>query len=257
MHKRIVRKKIKRYCMYLALAIISTLSVYSALIRDPHAVGPLHKDQLILWSKKAGIVVQTITVEGNEHTPKEDIIAYSKIHPGMPVLGLDLQALAHDVGRLPWINRVAIKRRVNGHISISVVEHKPLCVFFDGTKHMLVSSNFTPITEINQGEHTSLPHTKGYNAPKKLARLLQKIMPYPTVAQHTICFELVNDLRWNLHLKNGGVILLPEEKSQKALKRLQSLIEKRSNILQNSSTIDLRIPGRVIIQKKPYDPKNH
>ena len=65
-----------------------------------------------------------------------------------------------------------------------------------------------------------------------------------------ISFSLVDDRRWNINLKNGVKILLPETNILETLKMLKK-IDIEYNILNgNFVEIDLRIHGKYFIKPK-------
>ena len=257
-HKRVIFYKVKRLTFLSVIALLLPISVYYAIKRDKYDVGPLHKDNLILYSQKCGFFVKSIKVLGAHNTGPNEIIAASKIHKGLPLLSLDLNAVTHSISRLPWIHNVKIKRHISsGSILIEVQEHKPFCVVYEDNQHWLIAHSGQKIQEVNGKNYAHLPRTKGANAPQHLQDLYEQIQKHQAFLMPLIeSSEYINNRRWSLFLTNKNVILLPEKNVPQALKRLSALLEQRPNSLDTTKSIDLRIPGRVIIQKKPCQKKS-
>jgi cell division protein FtsQ len=59
---------------------------------------------------------------------------------------------------------------------------------------------------------------------------------------------LVGERRWNLRLKNGIDVLLPESGAAAALERLVALDREKNLITRDILAIDLRLPDRVTVR---------
>ena len=59
---------------------------------------------------------------------------------------------------------------------------------------------------------------------------------------------LINERRWNLNLKNGITILLPEKQFSLSLKKINNLNKKHNFLASNLVEIDLRDKNKIIFQ---------
>jgi cell division protein FtsQ len=61
----------------------------------------------------------------------------------------------------------------------------------------------------------------------------------------------VGERRWNLQLKNGITVMLPEGHEQVALKRLHDLQTSQTLLDRPLVFIDMRLPDRLAVRVKP------
>jgi cell division protein FtsQ len=59
---------------------------------------------------------------------------------------------------------------------------------------------------------------------------------------------LVAERRWNLHLKNGVEVLLPEDRPEQALRILANLDRSKQLLSRDIVTVDLRLADRVTVR---------
>ncbi len=71
---------------------------------------------------------------------------------------------------------------------------------------------------------------------------------YPTLADNLRAAVLVAQRRWNLRLRNGIEIKLPETGVDTALSTLVRLDGERNLMSRDIAVIDLRLPDRVSVQ---------
>ena len=97
-------------------------------------------------------------------------------------------------------------------------------------------------------QFSSLPLVVGVGAERKARELLALIDEYPTVSSQLYASVLVADRRWNLKLRNGMEILLPESGVERALDTLVALDRDKKFLSRDIVAIDLRLPDRVTVK---------
>jgi hypothetical protein len=78
--------------------------------------------------KHPRLQVHAIDVRGMGRTTREEVIAYAGLKPGMPILAIDLDAMAMRVRAHPWIQSATLRRQLPDRVSIEVVEHEPTLI---------------------------------------------------------------------------------------------------------------------------------
>src|SRR5262249_26924272 len=78
---------------------------------------------------------------------------------------------------------------------------------------------------------------------------LDLVRSFPEIAQATESSVLVAERRWNLHLKNGVEVLLPEIEPQQALRTLVELDRSKKLLSRDIVLVDLRLSDRVIVRQ--------
>jgi cell division protein FtsQ len=69
------------------------------------------------------------------------------------------------------------------------------------------------------------------------------------IAQLTESSVLVAERRWNLRLKNGVEVLLPESEADQALRILVDLDRSKKLLSRDIVAVDLRLPDRVTVRQ--------
>lgn len=75
--------------------------------------------------ESARLRVSSVEVLGSGRARWDDLQAYTDLHVGDAILGLDLDTIAAGVRRHPWIKSATVRRRLPDRVTIDVVEHQP------------------------------------------------------------------------------------------------------------------------------------
>ncbi len=76
------------------------------------------------------------------------------------------------------------------------------------------------------------------------------LMAEPSIAQNTDKIELVGKRRWDITLRNGVMVKLPERETGLALRRLSMMIDDRMVDMASVTVIDLRAHDRAFVEYK-------
>jgi cell division protein FtsQ len=106
--------------------------------------------------------------------------------------------------------------------------------------------------DVAPGRVTNLPLIVGAGANTAAAALLPLVSARPRLAQRLAALVRVDDRRWNLNLKDGGVILLPAIGEAAALLRLDALDRQARLLDLGFARIDLRDPEMILV--RPHGP---
>ncbi len=90
----------------------------------------------------------------------------------------------------------------------------------------------------------------GEGANLTAAQMLPMIRSRPRLMQRLEALVRVDDRRWDLRLKDGGLIQLPAEGEESALIQLDELDQKARILDLGFSRIDLRDPEMVAVRPK-------
>jgi cell division protein FtsQ len=93
-----------------------------------------------------------------------------------------------------------------------------------------------------------LPLVVGGGAQARAKEFLALLEPYPTLRDFVRAAVLVGERRWNLRLKNGIDVELPESGAATALAQLVALDREKNLITRDIAVIDLRLPDRVTVR---------
>ena len=94
-----------------------------------------------------------------------------------------------------------------------------------------------------------LPIFVGMNSNKN-ANVILSLIKESDINLNYLSFSLIDQRRWNISLKNGVKILLPETKLLDTLKLLNKVVSKYNILNGNFIEIDLRIYGKYFLKPK-------
>jgi cell division protein FtsQ len=95
---------------------------------------------------------------------------------------------------------------------------------------------------------TSLPLVVGKGAEARAKDFLALLDRYPQVRAVTKAAIFVGERRWNLRLKDGLDIRLPENDIDKALAALSKLDQEDKLFSRDIVAVDMRLPDRLVVQ---------
>ena len=96
-----------------------------------------------------------------------------------------------------------------------------------------------------------LPMVVGPGAPIAANALLTTLEKYPSLSGRILAAVRVGERRWDLHLKNGIDVMLPEGHEAEALERLLQLHQEHALMDRPLVAIDLRLPDRLVVRPRP------
>ena len=198
-------------------------------------------------SAGAGFKVKDILVTGRKQVSAEELLASLSIKQGMPIFGFNIVDAEKSVSDISWVKGDVISRRLPDTIVVELQEREPVALWQHQKKIFLIDRDGAVLSADNLAIWQQLPLVVGEGAEKNAMSLLDLLQAEPTVAGELVSAVRVEERRWNLHLRNGIIVKLPERDVELAISRLAAL-EKQKNILgRNIATIDLRQPERIMV----------
>jgi cell division protein FtsQ len=195
-----------------------------------------------------GFSVQDVRLEGRRHANKTRLIKALGLRRGDPILTFDLAAARQRLRALPWVRDASVKRRLPDMIQISVKERKPMALWQRKGKLVLVDTYGVVITNRNLTRFRNLVIIVGKDAPRHAATLFAMLDSEPALARKVTAAVRVGARRWNVRVKPGIRIQLPETDPHLAWHRLARLNQQQKLLSRNVKTIDLRLPGKLIVE---------
>ena len=195
-----------------------------------------------------GFRLQAVHVEGATSEASADILRASGLARNEPILGLDLNAVRGRVEHVGWVKSARIVRLLPDSLVISVVQRDAAAVWQHDGRSLVVDGQGRPIPEANAGEFAELPLVVGAGANLAAPQMLPMIRARPRLMQRLEALVRVDDRRWDLRLKDGGLIQLPAQDEESALIQLDQLDQKARILDLGFSRIDLRDPELVAVR---------
>jgi cell division protein FtsQ len=197
-----------------------------------------------------GFSITDIHLQGASPAAQGEILAAANLKPGQPILGLDLNAVRASVEKVGWVDHARVIRLLPDTVVIAVDQRPLMAVWEHGGRAMVVANNGAVVSQVDPAHFTALPLVVGDGANLAASAILPQIQSRPRLAARLESMIRVDGRRWNLRLKDGGLIFLPAEAEGAALTRLDDL-DRTSRILDlGLARIDLRDPEMVVVRPR-------
>ena len=201
----------------------------------------------------AGLVVDAIKIVGEEVVSEEVIIDAAQIKIGEPILAVDIEGVIDRIEQLKWVNTVAVRREYSGGIVINVLEHKPAALWQVDNKLWIVSDEGVQIDDENLEYFTYLPMISGIGAEAELEKLLAAVSTNTDLFDRVETASWVGGRRWDLYLKNGIKIMLPEEELTTAWQSLAEFEQQEQLLARNILAVDFRVKDKTVVRLTPQE----
>jgi cell division protein FtsQ len=198
-----------------------------------------------------GFRVDNIHLQGASPIAQKQIIAAANLRTGVPILDVDLAAMRERVRQVPWVADARVIRLLPDTLVIAVMQRPLMAVWEHDGKTVVVADNGALAPDVSPAKFLTLPLIVGDGANLAAAAILPMVMSRPRLAQHLNALVRVDDRRWNLNMKDGGVILLPDRDETEALSRLDALDQTAKILDLGFERIDLRDPEMVLVRPRP------
>lgn len=221
-------------------AIVHALSPAATLVTMRARFGAL--------AATAGLRVRDVVIEGRATTPEPLLRAALGVSRGDPILGFSVAAARARIETLASVERVAVERRLPATIVVALTERRPYAVWQNQGRFTLIDRSGTVLQDQDAAKTQGLPLIVGLGAPQEAAALLDALAAWPALQSHLVAAVRVGGRRWNLQMKSGANVLLPEDGQDDALKRLASLQQDHALLDRPLQVVDLRLPDRLVVR---------
>ncbi len=198
-----------------------------------------------------GLSVQTVDIDGRANTPEPLLREAIGIRAGDPIFGVSIEAARQRIESLSWVEHAVVERRLPGTIHVSLIERRPFAIWQSQGKFQLIGRRGDVVANEDVSAFASLPLVVGAGAPSHAADLLDALQGQPALAARVAAAVRVGERRWNLQLKNGITVMLPESHAAAAIARLMELQTADALLDRPIAAVDLRLPDRLVVRPLP------
>lgn len=170
------------------------------------------------------------------------------VEAGQPITALDLDALKASVERVGWVKEARVVRLLPDTLIVEVKEHDRLAVWQTGGRTYVIDSEGRAIPGADAGRYPNLPLVVGKGADAAAGALLPLLAQRPRLMGRVDAIVRVDERRWDLRLKDGGIIQLPALNQEAALIQLDALDQRERLLELGFARIDLRTEGQVAVR---------
>jgi len=196
-----------------------------------------------------GFGISEIALVGEHQLGRGQILNSAGITGRSSLLFLDAGETRTRLLSNPWIAEATVLKLYPGRLRIEIKERSAFALWQKHGRVSLVATDGTVLETYVPQRFASLPLVVGKGAERQAPDLLALIERYPGIAGKVEASVLVAERRWNLHLKGGVEVLLPESAPERALKTLVDLDRSKKLLSRDIVTVDLRLSDRVTVRQ--------
>lgn len=205
-------------------------------------------NQFVQISTESGFIVKDVLIEGRHNADLDLIRNMVNIHPGDPIFMLNPVEASQNLEKISWVKDAVVVRKLPDIVEIRLNERLPLALF-KGPKGMsLIDKEGLVLTRQNFMRFKDYLIVKGQGADTNAHDLMKKLSLEGQISKEVETASFIGERRWNLGLKNGMVVKLPETDISFALKKMVDLMEAENILNKKIKVIDLRQSDRVVVR---------
>jgi cell division protein FtsQ len=212
----------------------------------PMIVDALH-DARDAAANAAGFRIAAVSLSGEKHVSRGEIFVAAGVTDRASLLFLDVDAARARLKAIPWIAEAAVRKLYPDRLQITVTERDAFALWQRGGNVSVISADGTVVGSLPDWRFAHLPLVVGPGAATRARDFLALLDAHPEIRQQVRASVLVAERRWNLKLKNGLDVRLPEADVPRALDTLAELDRDKHLISRDITAIDLRLSDRVSV----------
>ena len=197
----------------------------------------------------AGFGITEVALTGQQEVTRDDILAAAGVTEHSSLLLLDAAKMRAGLMANPWIAEATVLKLYPSRLRIEIKERAAFALWQKAGRVSLIAADGTVLEPHVPQRFAHLPQVVGAGAEKAGQDFLNVLARYPDVADKVDAAVLVAERRWNLHLKGGLEVLLPEDEPDRALATLVDLDRTKKLLSRDVVAVDLRLADRITVRQ--------
>ncbi len=192
-----------------------------------------------------GLRARDVRIAGLTLRPPAAVLELLGIAPGEPLVGFDAARARRLLENSDWVKRAEVFRQYPSGVLIRIEERRPIARWEVNGAAYLVDDEGTLISSLDTRRFTHLPLLRGKGANRAASLLVHQLGRHRRLATALRHAERVSERRWNLRMRNGMTVLLPEQDVMAALAALDVLVARHGLLERAVARLDMRDPRRL------------
>jgi cell division protein FtsQ len=199
-------------------------------------------------ANSAGFRITAVAINGRKQLTQDEVLAIGGVNGRSSLLFLDAAVVRDKLKANPWIGDATVLKLYPGQLQIDVVERSPFALWQQDGRLSVIAEDGAVLEPYVSRRFLALPLVVGKGAETRARDFLTLLARYPQVRAATKAAIFVGERRWNLRLKDGLEIRLPENDAGNALAALSKLDQENRLFSRDIVAVDMRLPDRLSVQ---------
>jgi cell division protein FtsQ len=195
-----------------------------------------------------GFSITDLTVSGHNQLTKEEVLAAARVTGRSSLLFLDADATRERLKTNSWIADATVRKLLPGQLQIEIKEREPFALWQKDRRVSVIADDGTVLEGFVAPQLLTLPLVVGRGAETRAKDFLVLLDRFPALRDQVRASILVGERRWNLRLRNGLDVRLPEGEVASALEQLVALDREAKLLTRDITVVDMRLPDRVTVR---------
>jgi cell division protein FtsQ len=199
-------------------------------------------------ANSAGFRITAVEINGRKQLSQDEVLAIGGVTGRSSLLFLDAAVVRDRLKANAWIADAAVQKFYPGQLRIDIVERTAFALWQQDGRLAVIAEDGAVLEPYVSRRFMSLPLVVGKGAETEAHDFLALLARYPQVNAATRAAVFVGERRWNLRLKDGLDIRLPEHDVGNALAALSKLDKDERLFSRDIVAVDMRLPERLTVQ---------
>jgi cell division protein FtsQ len=199
-------------------------------------------------ANSAGFRITAVAINGRKQLTQDEVLAAGGVNGRSSLLFLDAAVVRDRLKANPWIGEATVLKLYPGRLQIDISERSAFALWQQDGRLSVIADDGAVLEPYVSHRFTALPLVVGKGAETRARDFLALLARYPQVRSLTKAAIFVGERRWNLRLKDGLDVRLPENDVGNALASLSKLDKEERLFSRDIVAIDMRLPDRLTVQ---------
>jgi cell division protein FtsQ len=246
----LIEQHVPRRAGIAATVLLLFASVGFGVVKGGHLdeFGAAVSDSRNALANAIGFRITAVAINGRKQLTQDEVLATGGVNGRSSLLFVEAAAVRDRLRANPWIADATVLKLYPGHLQIDIVERKAFALWQQDGRLSVIADDGTVLEPYVSRRFLSLPLVVGKGAESRARDFLALLARYPQVSSATRAAIFVGERRWNLRLRDGLDIRLPETDVSDALAALSKLDKEDHLFSRDIVAIDMRLPDRLSVQ---------
>ncbi|WP_041801957.1 cell division protein FtsQ/DivIB [Rhodopseudomonas palustris] len=234
--------------LFTALVLLGSVSL--GIVKGGHLeeVTTALSDARNAVANVAGFRITNVAISGRKQLTHDEVLAIGGVTGRSSLLFLDAATVRDKLKANPWIADATVLKLYPGQLTIDITERSAFARWQLQGRLAVIADDGAVLEPYVARRFASLPLVVGKGAETHCKDFIALLQRYPQVNSVVMAAVYVGERRWNLRLRNGLDIRLPENEVGNALATLSKLDAEDRLLSRDIVAVDMRLPDRLTVR---------
>lgn len=246
----LARVHVPRYAGVAGCGVFLLGALTYAVVAGGHvgSIGTFIKTAADSGANAAGMRIASVSLSGHRQVSREEIFTAAGVTDKSSLLFLDVMEARTKLEAIPWVAEATVRKLYPDRLQITVTEREAFALWQLNGQVQVIAADGTVLSAKFEPRLATLPFVVGQGAATRARDFLAVLDRYPAIRDQVRAAVFVAERRWNLRLKNGIDIRLPERDMERALDTLVRLDNDKKLLNRDITAVDFRLADRITVR---------